>query len=107
MIYDNQDTLISALRKKLKEHGTFTDVAAKLGITPQDLNKIFLKTWFTFDDASKLLKAIGNRLYITFLEPGDEVMHLTEQQKNLLTTYESLSDIQKAELRGMLKGMLK
>lgn len=107
MIYDNQNTLISVLRKRIKEHYTFTDVANKLGITPQDLNKIFLKTWFTFDDCNKLLKAIGNRLYITFLEPEDEVMHLTEQQKNLLATYESLSEIQKAELRGMLKGMLK
>lgn len=107
MIYKNQFDLIDQIKKRIKQYGTYTDCGRKISINPQDLHKLFLKTHFDFDDCSRVLKGIDNKLYIAFLAPGDEVVKLTENQKNLLTTYEALNDIQKAELRGMLKGMLK
>lgn len=107
MIYKNQQDLIDQVKKRIKQYCYYSDVASKIGLTPQDLHKLFLKTHFDFDDCSRVLKGIDNKLYVAFLAPGDEVVKLSENQKNLLTTYEALNDIQKAELRGMLKGMLK
>ena len=109
MIFTTQEKLIEDWKAFLKSKSTFRKIAENLDLNPQDLTKIFNKRHFTFTECALLLKAINHSLFIDFVDDsiGEEYIKLNENQKQVLRTYEALSDIGKAEFRGMLKGMLK
>lgn len=98
MIFKNNESLIAVLKTQIKNSGyTLTFVCQKLGILPQRMTEILNKKHFSFSDCSDILKTIGYRLNVNFIAQNDDFFEL----------YDKLSALQKAELRGMLKGMLK
>lgn len=110
MIYSTQDELKNELKKKLKGFKTLAQISKDVGLNnPQDMTKIWDRKFFTFDDCAMLLRGINHSLFLDFLDDskGEEYLKLNEHQKTILRTYEALSDIGKAEFRGMLKGMLR
>jgi DNA-binding Xre family transcriptional regulator len=69
MIYTCNDDLKKELKKLLiDEELSLTDVADKLKISRQQLNNIFLKTNFSFNDMQKICDAIGYKLEINILK---------------------------------------
>lgn len=69
MIYLCNDDLKKELKKILiDENMTLTDIADKLGISRQQLNNLFLKTNFSFNDMHKICNTIGYNLDINFIK---------------------------------------
>jgi DNA-binding Xre family transcriptional regulator len=69
MLYNSNDDLKKELRKILiDENLSLTDVADKLEISRQQLNNLFLKTNFSFNDMHKICNAIGYKLEINILK---------------------------------------
>lgn len=98
MIFENNENLISALRTQIKNSGyTLTFVCNKLGIVPQRMTDILAKKNFSFTDCSDILKTINYKLNVGFAAQNDDFFEL----------YDKLSDLEKAEVKGMIKGMLK
>lgn len=98
MIFKNNKSLISALKTQIKNSGyTLTFVCNKLGIVPQRMTDILAKKNFSFSDCLCILKTIGYKLIINFAAQNDDFFEL----------YDRLSDLEKAEVKGMIKGMLK
>ncbi len=63
MKYENNEQVVIELKKAMLESKTTQKaVAEKLGIQPQGLTKLLNKKNFCFDDAKKILDAIGYEL---------------------------------------------
>lgn len=63
MKYENNEQVVIELKKAMLESKTTQKaVAEKLGIQPQGLTKLLNKKNFGFDDANKILDAIGYEL---------------------------------------------
>jgi hypothetical protein len=98
MIFTNNPSLISALKMQIKNSGyTLTFVCNKLEIVPQRMTDILTKKNFSFNDCSDILKAIGYKLNVSFAAQNDDFFEL----------YDKLSALQKAEIKGIIKGMLR
>lgn len=98
MIFKNNQSLISALKTQIKNSGhTLTFVCQKLGIVPQRMTDILAKKNFSFNDCSDILKTIDCKLNVNFSAHNDDFFEL----------YDRLSDLQKAEIKGIMKGILK
>ena len=67
IIYENTEQLILEIRKlMLEEKISQRQIADKLEITPQGFTKLINKKNFSFNDAQKILNAMGYRLTYDF-----------------------------------------
>lgn len=65
--YENNEQIVIEIKKLMLENKiSQREIAAKLGITPQGLTKLLNKKNFGFEDAQKILSAIGYELVIDF-----------------------------------------
>lgn len=66
-VYTNSEQMLTEIKKLLlDEHITQRDLADRLGIKPQGLTKLLNKKNFSFDDAQRILAALGYDLTIDF-----------------------------------------
>lgn len=66
-IYENNDQIIVEIKKlMLEEKVTQRQLADALGITPQGFTKLLNKKNFGFEDANKILSAMGYSLSCSF-----------------------------------------
>lgn len=66
-VYTNSEQMLTEIKKLLlDEHITQRDLAGRLGIKPQGLTKLLNKKNFSFDDAQRILAALGYDLTIDF-----------------------------------------
>lgn len=65
---DNEQVLIEIKKLMLEKKVTQREIADKLGIKPQGLTKLLNKKNFGFEDAKKVLSAMGYNLLIEFQE---------------------------------------
>ncbi|MDO5808464.1 MAG: helix-turn-helix transcriptional regulator [Lachnospiraceae bacterium] len=66
-VYTNSEQMLTEIKKLLlDEHITQRDLADRLGIKPQGLTKLLNKKNFSFDDAQRILAALGYDLAIDF-----------------------------------------
>ena len=63
---DNEQILIEIKKVMLETKTTQREIADKLGIKPQGLTKILNKKNFGFEDAQKILSAMGYDLIVDF-----------------------------------------
>ena len=63
---DNEQILIEIKKIMLETKTTQREIADKLGIKPQGLTKILNKKNFGFEDAQKILSAMGYDLIVDF-----------------------------------------
>ena len=63
---DNEQILIEIKKVMLETKTTQREIADKLGIKPQGLIKILNKKNFGFEDAQKILSAMGYDLIVDF-----------------------------------------
>ena len=63
---DNEQLLIEIKKVMLDAKITQREIADKLGIKPQGLTKILNKKNFSFEDAQKILEAMGYHLVVDF-----------------------------------------
>ena len=63
---DNEKILIEIKKIMLETKTTQREIADKLGIKPQGLTKILNKKNFGFEDAQKILSAMGYDLIVDF-----------------------------------------
>lgn len=65
--YENNEQILIEIKKLLLETKTTQkEIADKLGIKPQGLTKLMNKKNFGFEDAKKILSALGYNLIIDF-----------------------------------------
>ena len=65
--YENHDQILIEIKKLMLENKiTQRQIADKLDMKPQGLTKLMNKKKFGFDDAAKILDAIGYDLLIDF-----------------------------------------
>ena len=65
--YKNNEQLIIEIKKlMLEKQISQREIAERLNIKPQGLTKLFNKKNFIFEDAQKILSAIGYDLIINF-----------------------------------------
>lgn len=65
--YTSRKQVIKDIKKlMIDDEKKAVDIAAALGVKPQGLQKIFGKKNFSFDDAKKILDALGYDLYVGF-----------------------------------------
>lgn len=65
--YENHDQILIEIKKLMLENKiTQRQIADKLDMKPQGLTKLMNKKNFCFDDAAKILDAIGYDLLIDF-----------------------------------------
>ena len=62
----NEQVLIEIKKVMLETKSTQREIADKLGIKPQGLTKILNKKNFGFEDAQKILSAMGYDLIVDF-----------------------------------------
>lgn len=68
-IYSDNDQIVVELKKLMLESGiTQREISEKLNIKPQGLTKLLSKKNFGFEDAEKVLSAMGYRLAIDFVK---------------------------------------
>ena len=68
MIYTTHEQLIIELRKvMLERHITQRELAKRLNISPQNLNKLLNKKNFSFDDFKRILSFIDCDLDVTIV----------------------------------------
>lgn len=68
-IYSDNDQVVVELKKLMLESGiTQREISDKLNIKPQGLTKLLSKKNFGFEDAEKVLSAMGYRLAIDFIK---------------------------------------
>ena len=63
---DNEQIIIEIKKLMLENEITQREIAEKLGISPQGLTKIFNKKNFGFEDARKIVNAMGYDLLVDF-----------------------------------------
>lgn len=63
---DNEQMIIEIKKLMLENEITQRKVAERLGISPQGLTKIFNKKNFGFEDARKIVNAMGYVLLVDF-----------------------------------------
>lgn len=67
IIYESTEQIILEIRKlMLEEKISQRQIADSLGITPQGFTKLINKKNFSFEDAKKILNAMGYRLICDF-----------------------------------------
>lgn len=67
IIYKNNDQILIEIKKLMLENKiTQRQIADTLGIRPQGLTKLMNKKNFGFEDATKILNAMGYDLLIDF-----------------------------------------
>ena len=67
IIYKNNDQILIEIKKLMLENKiTQRQIAEKLGMKPQGLTKLMNKKNFGFEDATKILNAMGYDLLIDF-----------------------------------------
>ena len=69
----NEQVLIEIKKVMLETKTTQREIADKLGIKPQGLTKILNKKNFGFEDAKKILSAMGYDLIIDFRQSNEEI----------------------------------
>lgn len=73
VIYKNNEQILIEIKKiMLETKTTQREIAAKLGLKPQGLTKMFNKKNFSFEDARKILSAMGYNLVVDFKQPSTE-----------------------------------
>lgn len=70
---DNEQILIEIKKLILETKTTQREIADKLGIKPQGLTKMLNKKNFGFEDAKKILSAMGYDLIIDFKQVAKEI----------------------------------
>lgn len=71
--YINNEQIVIEIKKLMLDKGiTQKQVADRLGITPQGLNKLFTKKNFGFEDAKKILDVMGYTLVIDFEKNAEQ-----------------------------------
>ena len=69
VVYKNNDQILTEIRKLMIDAKmTQKEISDKLGIKPQGLTKLLNKKNFGFEDAQKILVAMGYELVIDFKE---------------------------------------
>ena len=69
IFYKNQEQVIIEIKKlMLTQHITQRELAARLGLSPQALNKLLNKKNFCFEDAERIANALGYQLAFEFPE---------------------------------------
>ena len=67
IVYKSNEQIIIEIKKLMLERGiTQREIANRLGITPQSLTKLLNKKNFGFEDASKIIKAMGYDMLVDF-----------------------------------------
>lgn len=65
--YENNEQIVIEIKKLMLENKiSQREIASKLGITPQGLTKLLNKKNFGFEDAQKILSAMGYELVLAF-----------------------------------------
>lgn len=65
--YENNEQIVIEIKKLMLENKiSQREIASKLGITPQGLTKLLNKKNFGFEDAQKILSAMGYELVLDF-----------------------------------------
>lgn len=65
--YENNEQIVVEIKKlMLEDHVSQREIAEKLNIKPQGLTKLLSKKNFGFEDAQKILSAMGYQLIIDF-----------------------------------------
>lgn len=71
--YINSDQMMTEIKKLLlDERITQRDLAERLGIKPQGLTKLLNKKNFSFEDAQRILSALGYDLIVGFEKHSTE-----------------------------------
>lgn len=74
VIYKNNEQILIEIKKiMLETKTTQREIAEKLGIKPQGLTKILNKKNFGFEDAQKILTAMGYDLIVDFKQSMEYV----------------------------------
>ena len=78
IVYENNQQIVIEIKKlMLEKQISQREIAEKLGIKPQGLTKLLTKKNFGFEDAEKILSAIGYKLILDF-SPDDTVCNSEE-----------------------------
>lgn len=73
-IYENNEQLIIEIKKLMLENKiSQRQVAAHIGVTPQGFTKLLSKKNFSFEDAKKILNAMGYDLAVDFKRPSNDL----------------------------------
>ena len=73
IVYENNQQIVIEIKKlMLEKQISQREIAEKLGIKPQGLTKLLTKKNFGFEDAEKILSAIGYKLILDF-SPDDKL----------------------------------
>ena len=65
--YTNSEQMLTEIKKLLlDEHVTQRDLAERLEMKPQGLTKLLNKKNFSFEDAQRILSALGYNLIVGF-----------------------------------------
>ena len=73
-IYENNEQIIIEIKKlMLEKKVSQKQIAEALNITPQGFTKLINKKNFSFEDAKKILNAVGYELIIDFQTPIEKV----------------------------------
>lgn len=84
MIYNNNTDLKKELKKILiDENLSLTKVAETMGISRQQLNNLFSKTNFSFDDMNKICNSIGYKLEINIKKAEEQSSNSKTQIKEM------------------------
>lgn len=71
--YTNSEHMLTEIKKLLlDEHVTQRDLAERLEIKPQGLTKLLNKKNFSFEDAQRILSALGYELIVGFEKHSNE-----------------------------------
>lgn len=74
IIYQNNEQIIIEMKKlMLEKKMTQRQIANILGLTPQGLVKLLNKKNFGFEDAKRILNAIGCELVMDFQNAGEVI----------------------------------
>ena len=69
IVYENNQQIVIEIKKlMLEKQISQREIAEKLGIKPQGLTKLLTKKNFGFEDAEKVLSALGYDLVLDFSE---------------------------------------
>ena len=78
IVYENNQQIVIEIKKlMLEKQISQREIAEKLGIKPQGLTKLLTKKNFGFEDAEKILSAIGYKLILD-VSPDDNVCNSEE-----------------------------
>lgn len=70
--YKDNDQVITEIKKlMLDSHITQKEVAERIGLSPQAFNKLLNKKNFGFEDAQRILNAMGYNLILAWSDKSD------------------------------------